>query len=452
MLRYVIRRVLQMIPTIFGIIVITFILFNVVGGSPAIMTLGKNVSPKAIEEFDEPRGFNKPLLFGLWTTTHAYPDTDFARNAGSWRANTNVLFVSASDRNRGHIALPPRRDYSLPLKFTLRPDTGYQWILSYRLKHGSACFAFNRTGTESNKTERTILPIPPAASWKTIRIPFRSGSDPAALRMSYGTGEGTMEIRSLKLRRKMNSYFDSQFVFYLGQIARLDFGTSTYTNQRISRMLKDGILPSLSLAIPIFIIGLSLSISISLICAFFRNTWLDRSIMMLAIILMSVNYLVWIIFGQYFLGYKAGWFPIWGFESWFYLLLPVSIGIFSGLGHEVRLYRTVMLDEMYQDYVRTAFAKGVSRSGVLFRHVLKNAMIPILTTVVITIPFLFMGNLLLETFFGIPGLGNMLFNAINCSDVDVVRAIVFIGAIIYVFANLLTDLCYALVDPRIKLQ
>ena len=166
---------------------------------------------------------------------------------------------------------------------------------------------------------------------------------------------------------------------------------------------------------------------------------------------MSINYLVWIIVGQYLLGYKLGWFPVWGFESWRFLVLPVIIGVVSGLGGGLRFYRTVMLDEMYKDYVRTAFAKGVSKRGVLFKHVLKNAMIPIVTNVVIAIPFLYTGSLLLESFFGIPGLGYLGINAINSSDVDVVRAIVLIGAILFVVANLLTDLCYALVDPRVKL-
>jgi peptide/nickel transport system permease protein len=130
----------------------------------------------------------------------------------------------------------------------------------------------------------------------------------------------------------------------------------------------------------------------------------------------------------------------------------VIIGIVSGLGENIRFYRTIMLDELYRDYVRTAFAKGVSRRGVLLRHVLKNAMIPILTNVVIAIPFLYTGSLLLEGFFGIPGLGGMSINALNYSDVDVVRAVVFIGAVLYVFANLLTDIAYALVDPRVKLS
>ena len=133
-------------------------------------------------------------------------------------------------------------------------------------------------------------------------------------------------------------------------------------------------------------------------------------------------------------------------------MLPVFVGVISGLGVNIRFYRTIMLDEMYKDYVRTAFAKGVGRSGVLFRHVLKNAMIPIVTNVVIAIPFLYTGSLLLESFFGIPGLGYLGVNAINSSDVDVVRALVFIGSVMFVIANLLTDICYAWLDPRVKFE
>jgi peptide/nickel transport system permease protein len=118
----------------------------------------------------------------------------------------------------------------------------------------------------------------------------------------------------------------------------------------------------------------------------------------------------------------------------------------------VRFYRSVMLDELYRDYVRTAFAKGVSTRGVLFKHVLKNAMIPIVTNVVLAIPFLYTGSLLLESYFGIPGLGYLGVNAINDADVDVVRAVVVVGSVLYLFANLLGDLCYALVDPRVRLQ
>ena len=236
------------------------------------------------------------------------------------------------------------------------------------------------------------------------------------------------------------------------QIRRANFGTSTSTNQRVTSMLVEGILPSLMLTVPIFFVGLIVSISLSLICAFFRNQFVDRFFVVMAVALMSINYLIFIILGQYILGYRMQWFPIWGFESWRFVLLPVLIGVVSGLGGSLRFYRTIMLDEMYRDYVRTAFAKGAGKTRVLFKHVLKNAMVPIVTNVVIVIPFLYTGSLLLETFFGIPGLGYIAINAINSSDVDVIRAIVLIGSISFVLANFLTDLCYLAVDPRVKLK
>ena len=455
MFRYITRRVLQMIPTVFGVIVITFILFNIVGGSPATMTLGKNISPKALEEFDEQRGFNKPLFLGRWSATRAYEDATFARNAGPWRQVEGVAYTAPRRREPGRITLASGRDYALPLAFKLRPQTTYQWVLTYRLRSGAAFFktveghpsaSAGAAGLESRSRE-----LAANSAWQTVKIPFATGSDPAAFKMVLQAAGGDLEIRALKLRRQNAHWFDTQFVFYLSQIARLDFGKSNFSNQRVSQMLKDGIGPSLCLTVPIFLVELAVALSIALLCAFFRSTFIDRLIVVAAVVLMSVNYLVWIIFGQYMLGYRWGWFPLWGFESWSFLLLPVLIGVISGLGTDVRFYRTIMLDEMYRDYVRTAFAKGVSRPGVLFKHVLKNGMIPILTNVVIAIPFLYTGSLLLEHFFGIPGLGNMAINAVNYSDVDVIRAIVLIGSVLYVVANLLTDLCYAFFDPRVKL-
>ncbi|NLB60662.1 MAG: ABC transporter permease, partial [Lentisphaerae bacterium] len=246
--------------------------------------------------------------------------------------------------------------------------------------------------------------------------------------------------------------WDSQLAFYLGQLIRLDFGVSSSMNQPVARLLLQGIGPSLALALPILLVELALGVVLALLCAFFRNRFVDRFLVVLAVALMSINYLVWIVGGQYLLAYRWHWFPLWGFESWRYLLLPVAIGVISGLGANVRFYRTIMLDEMHREYVRTAFAKGLSRRRVLFRHVLKNALIPIITNVVIALPLLYTGSLLLESFFGIPGLGYLSVNALNSADLDVVRAVVLIGAILFVGANLIADLCYALVDPRVQLK
>ncbi len=243
-----------------------------------------------------------------------------------------------------------------------------------------------------------------------------------------------------------------QFGRYLKEIVQLDFGRSFASEQKISTLILNGIGPSLMLAVPIFVIELIVAIAISLVAAYRRDTWIDNTIVVLSVIGLSVSYLVYILAGQYLLAYKLELFPIWGFESAKYLVLPVIIGVCSGLGNQVRFFRTVMLDEMYQDYVRTAFAKGCSERTVLFKHVLKNAMIPILSSVVLAIPFLYTGNLLLETFFGIPGLGYLSVEAINSTDFPVIKATVLIGSILYVFASLITDICYALVDPRIKLR
>jgi peptide/nickel transport system permease protein len=213
-----------------------------------------------------------------------------------------------------------------------------------------------------------------------------------------------------------------------------------------------GIGPTLSLTIPILVLETVISVSLALLCAYFRNRALDRWLVAGSVTLMSVNYLVWIVAGQYLLAFRLGWFPVWGYASWTYLLLPILIGTFSGLGSSVRFYRTVMLDEMHKDYVRTAFAKGLGLRAVLFRHVLQNTWVTIITNVVLSIPFLYTGSLLLESFFGIPGLGYLGVNAINDSDVDVVRAIVVIGSVLYLAANLIADLCYAWVDPRVRLS
>ena len=142
--------------------------------------------------------------------------------------------------------------------------------------------------------------------------------------------------------------------------------------QPVIKLLSDGIIPSLSITVPIFFIGIIVSISLSLVCAYFRNQFIDRFLVLISVALMSVNYVVYIVAGQYFLGYKLDFFPVWGYESIKYLVLPVIIGVISGLGSNIRFYRTIMLDEMYKDYVRTAFAKGVSKNRVLFVHILKN--------------------------------------------------------------------------------
>lgn len=424
MLKYILKRIVQMVPTVVGVILLTFVLFNIVGGDLAAIALGKKVSLQMLEDFDEQRGLDKPLFFGSRSASRAYEDHKFSDGIGRWRAWTNATYSSEA----ATIKIQPNAELN-PLAFELKADREYEWTLTYR-----------GTGTLAGQALES-------KEWKTEKIRFQGLEN-----RGFKTETQSLEFQALKLRKMVDNPFDSQLLFYIKQLVRGELGYSEYFKQPVSKLLADGVVPSLSLTVPIFFIGVVVSIALSLICAFFRDTWVDRFLVLISVALMSINYLVYIVAGQYLLAYKFGLFPVWGYESWRYLVLPVIIGVISGLGANIRFYRTVMLDEMYKDYVRTAFAKGVSKPRVLFVHVLKNAMIPIITNVVIAIPFLYTGALLLESFFGIPGLGYLGINAILSSDIDVVRALVLIGALLFVAANLLTDLCYAAVDPRVKLK
>lgn len=313
MFKYVLRRIFEVVPTTFGILLLTFVLFNVVVGSPAVTVLGKNASAEAIATFNHRFGYDKPLIFG---------------------------------------------------------------------------------------------------------------------------GE--------------EGFFDSQFFSFIGNLAKGDFGYSVSCEEPVADILLRGVGPSLKLTIPILAGGTIIALMLALIAAAKRGRAVDKSILFASTILMSVNYVIWVIAGQFLLSFKAGIFPVWGCDGAFFYALPVMIGIVSSLGMDVRFFRTAFLDEIYKPYVLTARAKHLGKATILVRHVMRNALIPIVTYVSLSIPYLFTGSLLLESFFGIPGLGSVSINAINSSDMAVVRAVVVLGALIYQFVNLATDIAYAFLDPQVK--
>jgi peptide/nickel transport system permease protein len=269
------------------------------------------------------------------------------------------------------------------------------------------------------------------------------------------TPETIAEIRhEYGFDRPLFFAWDSQFVRHFKDALTFNFGRAL-DRELVFDKIKRGVGPSLSLTVPIFFGEVVISISIALVVAFVRGKIWDVLVVILCIVGMSIPYLSFILLGQYFLAYKWRLFPVFFSPDLSipqYVALPVLIGIVTGLGGGVRFYRTVMLDEMRADYVRTAFAKGLDVKRVLFRHVLKNAMIPILTQVVLAIPFLFLGSLLLERFFGIPGIGYLMVEAIGARDYFVINAMTYIGAVLYVIFNLVTDICYAIVDPRVKFE
>ena len=251
--------------------------------------------------------------------------------------------------------------------------------------------------------------------------------------------------------------FDSQFFHSMRQFATLDLGVSDFTNEPVLKMLKRGALPSLLLTLPAFVIGLGLSLAASLLLVFVRESLIDRWGVILSVASMSIPITVYVIFGQWVAASLFNYFPAFGFNlegfgTARFVALPVSIMILSGLGADTRLYRAIFLEEIRADYIRTAQAKGASNARVLFKHVLKNGMISVITLVVASLPFLIMGTLVVESFFGVPGLGNMMTNAIVTSDFSLIRADVYLGSLLFLFGLLLTDICYAAVDPRIRLQ
>ena len=235
-----------------------------------------------------------------------------------------------------------------------------------------------------------------------------------------------------------------------------DFGTSDRENVDIKEEISRRIWPSFAVALPTFTIGILASLVFSMLVAFMRGTYLDAWGVVACVVMMSISTLFYIIGGQYFFGKLLKLFPVSGYDTGIhslkFLILPVVIGVISSIGGGVRFYRTVFLEELGKDYVKTARAKGLSEAVVLFKHVMKNAMIPVLTNVVVSIPFLFYGSLIMESFFSIPGLGSFTINAINAQDFAIVRAMVYLGSILYIIGLVMTDISYTLVDPRIRFE
>lgn len=245
-------------------------------------------------------------------------------------------------------------------------------------------------------------------------------------------------------------FFQHSAAMFAFQFGKADDGRD------IGNEIKNRMGPSLAIALPVFVIGLAVNITFALMMVFFRATYLDLGGVILSVVLMSISGLFFIIAGQFFIAKLWNLLPISGFAGGIdglkFIVLPVLVSVIAGIGSGVRWYRTIFLEEIGKDYVRTARAKGLSEARVLFRHVLKNGMIPILTGVVVVLPLLFMGSLITESFFGIPGLGSYTIDAIQAQDFAIVRAMVFLGSFLYIVGLIFTDISYSWADPRVRLQ
>jgi peptide/nickel transport system permease protein len=278
---------------------------------------------------------------------------------------------------------------------------------------------------------------------------------PDPVRAALGQHTTPASVAALRAQWGLDRPLLQQFWFFLQQIVHLDFGRSFVNGDDLATLIGNGAWVSLAVTLPPFIAGLVISVAVSLFVAYHRSGWVDRLSRALFVGGMSVSALVYVIVGQYLLAFKLGWFPINGFERGVhgvaYLLLPWLILLAVSIGPDVRLYRTVLLNEVLADHVRTARAKGASEMRVLVRHVLPNAAIPILTNTVTSLPFLILGSLLIERFFSIPGIGDLVVSALANGDFPVLKAVTVLSALALVAFNLLTDLLYAWADPRIRL-
>ncbi len=282
------------------------------------------------------------------------------------------------------------------------------------------------------------------------------GGDPA--QVLAGKISNPEQIANIRKQLGVDQPYWYQLWVFVQQVFTFDFGRSWATNEEVSRILLTRVGPTLTIMVPVLLIETSLAVLFAIMVAYVRGSLTDRAIMVICTTAMSISFLVYIIFGQWLFGFILGWFPVQGWsESYWrnltnYAPLPIMLAIFVGLAPQLRLYRSFFLEEINQDYVRTARAKGLPEKKVMLKHVLRNAMIPILTNVGIYLPGLFVGSFLLEVFFSVPGLGREIVTAVNRSDFPVIKAVTVYLAMLTMIVNLLVDVLYKLVDPRVSFK
>ncbi len=392
MFKYIIRRIFYSVWVILGVLILTFALFNLASGDPASAVLGKNASPEEVETLHRKLGSDLPFFFGTLCRTTAF-----------------ITVEKSADR----------------IKAKRQTPTG------------------------------NIVAVIKLTDGKKVELPL----DDSQTEFEYHFAAG---ISGCEFFRRQSSPWNTQFFRALSELVTVkkdfpyisffNFGETLTTREPVAGVLKRGMLPSLSLMLPIFFGEIVSGVFLALIATAFAGKFPDRLLLFLAVLTMSMSYLVVIIFGQWFGGYYLECFPVWGYGGVKYFILPVIIGVICGAGSNLRFFRSVYADELRKEYLRTALAKGAAPTAIYGRHLLRNALVQIITKAGASLPFLFTGSLLLESFFGIPGLGFAGMEALMNADIQLLKALVLLSAVLFVVMNLLTDIAYAWADPRIKLE
>ena len=423
MLRYILRRSAYSILIMFGVLLLTFLLFRVAAGDPAAAVLGKNPSAEELELMRNKLGTSKPLLFGTSRPTLRYAGGDFAGEKPLPKRATLCGSVKCTGNG---LLFEPGASLKIPQEFS-----------------SDAPVTIHLEGKNGKKVDDLSQHIDNESN---VVISNNTSAPVVVQKIHYTVPtKGFFDTQFFDAFREVIS-FQKTFPY----VRIFNFGETLLTREPINEVLLRGMGASLCLMIPVFLGELIVGIVLAMLSAVFRGTWVDRSLMFLSVAGMSISYLALIIACQWFFGYWLNWFPVWGWGEPQHLFLPVLVGIISGTGGGVRFYRTVFLNEMNKEYLRTAISKGCSSTVVYFRHLLRNAAIPIMTRASAILPFLFTGSLLLESFFGIPGLGYKGVDALNSSDLQLLKALVILGSFLFVFINLIADILYAWADPRVR--
>ena len=282
------------------------------------------------------------------------------------------------------------------------------------------------------------------------------GGDPAEI--LGGLNATAEQVAAIRKQLGLDEPVWVQLGIYLKSIATFDWGKSWATNEQVSNLFATRLPATLTVMLPILILEVIIALPIAMWVAYRRGSLADRLIMVVSTVALSISFLVYIIVGQYLFGFQLGWFPVQGWSDstltnlTTYVPLPLMLAVMVALAPYTRLYRTFFLDELGHDYVRTARAKGMTEGTVMFKHVLRNAMIPILTNIGLALPSVFVGSFLIEVFFSIPGLGREVLLAVNRSDYPVIQAVAVYLAMLTMIINLVVDLLFKLVDPRVVLK
>ena len=436
MFHYVIRRCAYSILILLGVLILTFVMFRMAAGDPTGTLLGKNPTPQDVENLRSSLGADKPLFWGKWRKTECFSSASFRKKRTNF---PGITFTGENVPGDNALTLPPGSAISFQQNFTPEQD---------RILVEIRASAPLRVGETTLSPEKGVIrmELSPVPAELTIANP----SDGEAAVEEAGFFKPSAHAWDSQLTDSLLEIV--QFSSHFPYLKFFNFGNTLQTREPIREKLWHGIWPSLFLMLPIFLGELLLGILLALISCAYRLRLADRIIVVLSVAGMSISYLAMIIFGQWFLAYYLNLFPVWGWGDVRHLLLPVAIGILSGTGSGVRFYRTVFVNEINREYLRTAAAKGVSGTTLYLKHLLRNAMVPIITRASTELPFLFTGSLLLESFFGIPGLGYEGINALHDSDLQLLKALVLTGAFLFVVINLLTDIAYAWADPRMRIR